>query len=149
MQENAPQYLADRGGQAATLQPNDLIGDIPGSRTGSPASCISLDQRHGSKKRAQKNSAGRIASEDQQNRPTARKSSQYKGVSWSERSSKWRAQMWYGNKVHPILSACMIIPYLALAFLSICQQQHRSRNVSFTPLQSAFVTSHCQRPDPG
>ena len=28
-----------------------------------------------------------------------RGSSKYKGVSWSDRSSKWRAQMWFGNKV--------------------------------------------------
>ena len=30
---------------------------------------------------------------------TAHGSSQFKGVSWSSRSGKWRAQMWFGTKV--------------------------------------------------
>lgn len=30
-----------------------------------------------------------------------RRSSQYKGVSWSEASAKWRAQCWDGSKVGP------------------------------------------------
>lgn len=29
-----------------------------------------------------------------------RGSSRFKGVSWSDRSGKWRAQMWFGNKVN-------------------------------------------------
>ena len=30
--------------------------------------------------------------------------SQFKGVSWAERSKKWRGQLWFGNKV---LSSCL------------------------------------------
>ena len=40
-----------------------------------------------------------------------RRSSQYKGVSWSEASAKWRAQCWDGSRVRspsgiPALVAC-------------------------------------------
>ena len=37
-----------------------------------------------------------------------RRSSQYKGVSWSEASVKWRAQCWNGSKVrqHVLVQAC-------------------------------------------
>jgi hypothetical protein len=39
--------------------------------------------------------------------------SQYKGVSWSDRSKKWRAQLWHGHKV--CTSAVHLVCQLSLA----------------------------------
>jgi hypothetical protein len=49
--------------------------------------------------------------------------SQYKGVSWSERSKKWRAQLWHENKVRScialFLSTLWLSPLLHLLLLSL------------------------------
>lgn len=109
LQENTPDLLTDNARPAATLQLSDVVEDVPASRTGSPTpGAPSSVQRQGSKRRAQKGPSDRSGTEDQHLRSSVRKSSQYKGVSWSERSHKWRAQMWYGNKVQPFLGLALL-----------------------------------------
>jgi hypothetical protein len=46
------------------------------------------------------NAAANPAGATQRVAQASKGSSTYKGVSWSERSSKWRAQIWHGGRVH-------------------------------------------------
>lgn len=43
--------------------------------------------------------------------------SQYKGVSWSERSRKWRAQLWHENKVCDLPPPPLVLLLHILAML--------------------------------
>lgn len=57
-------------------------------------------------RRRQKPPKASFPSQTWSNKHQHRGSSKFKGVSWSERSGKWRAQMWYGNKVPPAPRIC-------------------------------------------
>ena len=94
--------------RAATLRQSDLV---PASRSGSPApQPQSLPPRQAGQKRGRATAAAAAADPaPAAARLQSRGSSKYKGVSWSERSSKWRAQMWFGNKVRlpPVSGRCL------------------------------------------
>ncbi len=49
-----------------------------------------------------------------------RRSSQYKGVSWSEASAKWRAQCWDGSKVHLYLGGRVTLCNVASSARHVC-----------------------------
>lgn len=80
------------GCAAVALQQSDVLE--PGSRSGSPA--VESVQRQNVKRRQKPPAAPSLSHP----RQPSSKTSKYKGVSWSERSSKWRVQVWFGNKVH-------------------------------------------------
>lgn len=77
-----PGALDGQEGGSAAVKEDD---GVPSSRSTSP-----LPQSQGRK---------RARAAARPSRQPFRGSSKYKGVSWSERSCKWRAQMWFGNKV--------------------------------------------------